>query len=74
VLQIRQQQAAVLEYTSDMQALQRATLDQRRSIAQLQQQLRPHSPGTASPPTTVHKPTTTKYPSTPDFVSNHRYG
>lgn len=39
VLQIRQQQAAVLEYTSDMQALQRATLDQRRSIAQLQQQL-----------------------------------
>lgn len=39
VLQIRQQQAAVLEYTSDMQALQRAMLDQRRSIAQLQQQL-----------------------------------
>jgi membrane fusion protein len=39
VLQIRQQQAAVLEYTSDMQALQRAMFDQRRSIAQLQQQL-----------------------------------
>ena len=54
VLQIRQQQAAVLEYTSDMQALQRATLDQRRSIAQLQQQLRPHSPGTVrrQPPCT----------------------
>lgn len=40
VLQIRQQEASALEYTSDMQALQRAALDQRREIAQLEQQLR----------------------------------
>jgi len=39
VLQIRQQEATALEYTSDMQALQRAALDQRRTIDQLQQQL-----------------------------------
>ena len=39
VLQIRQQEATALEYTSDMQALQRATMDQRRAIDQLQQQL-----------------------------------
>lgn len=39
VLQIRQQEATALEYMSDMQALQRAALDQRRNIAQLEQQL-----------------------------------
>jgi membrane fusion protein len=39
VLQIRQQEATALEYTSDLQALQRAQLEQRRAIDQLQQQL-----------------------------------
>lgn len=39
VLQIRQQEATALEYTSDMQALQRAALEQRRAIDQLEQQL-----------------------------------
>ncbi|WP_340647815.1 HlyD family secretion protein [Pseudoxanthomonas winnipegensis] len=39
VLQIRQQEATALGYTSDLQALQRAQLEQRRAIDQLQQQL-----------------------------------
>lgn len=39
VLQIRQQEATALEYTSNLQALQRAQLEQRRTIDQLQQQL-----------------------------------
>ena len=37
ILQIKQQESAVLEYTSQMQALQRQALGTRRLIAQLQQ-------------------------------------
>lgn len=40
VLQIKQQEAAVLEYTGQMQALQRQAIGTRRLIAQLQQTVR----------------------------------
>ncbi len=39
VLQIKQQESSVLEYTSQMQALQRQATEMRRSVAQIEQQL-----------------------------------
>ncbi len=39
-LQIKQQESTVLDYTSQMQAMQRQAMMTRRSIAQLQQSLR----------------------------------
>jgi membrane fusion protein len=40
VLQIKQQESSALEYTSQMQALQRQATEMRRSVAQVEQQLR----------------------------------
>ncbi len=40
VLQIKQQESSALEYTSQMQALQRQATEMRRSAAQIEQQLR----------------------------------
>ncbi|ACD59762.1 HlyD family secretion protein [Xanthomonas oryzae] len=40
VLQIKQQESTALEYTSQMQALQRQATEMRRSAAQIEQQLR----------------------------------
>ncbi|WP_068814248.1 HlyD family secretion protein, partial [Xanthomonas translucens] len=40
VLQIKQQESSALEYTSQMQALQRQATEMRRSLAQIEQQLR----------------------------------
>ncbi|EKU24142.1 HlyD family secretion protein [Xanthomonas graminis] len=39
-LQIKQQESSALEYTSQMQALQRQATEMRRSLAQIEQQLR----------------------------------
>ncbi|KLD79223.1 HlyD family efflux transporter periplasmic adaptor subunit [Xanthomonas hyacinthi] len=39
VLQIKQQESSMLEYTSQMQALQRQATEMRRSVAQIEQQL-----------------------------------